>query len=252
MSTPIIKANLTPERIVKWLFGMVAVLLAANLLAIYTKYVMGHPYQIFWLFYFDEEANIPTLYSFVVLVICSVFLWITGSLEKVKIQKQSIFWKGLACVFAFIAIDELSGIHETFNNDGTKLLGGFTADGYLYYAWLIPYGVFFAVISIFFVKQYLRLPRQTKFILFIGMAVFLAGSVIFEMIGARYVATHDEGMDRLGYALIATVEELLEKIGIIIFLYAILKFYVAQHGKAEFRISISQKTKVVNNLRGVS
>lgn len=241
MSFPKLEAKLTPERIVRLLLIIVFLLLVANLLGIYTKYVAEHPYQIFWLFYFDAEANIPTLYSFLVLVVCSIFLWITGSLEKIKTEKQAAFWKALACVFAFIAIDELSGIHETFTNDGLKLLDGFTAGGYLHFAWLVPYGLLFAFISIFFAKHYMRLPNQTKLILFIGIAVFLTGAVIFEMVGGRYLCTHQEDMNRLGYALIATVEELLEMIGVIIFLYGILKFYVENAEKVEFRISISQK-----------
>jgi hypothetical protein len=58
------------------------------------------------------------------------------------------------------------------------------------------------------------------------------GAIFFEMARGRYLFTHpnESKYNSLNYALLATAEELLEMIGMIIFLYGIMMFYT-KHAK---------------------
>jgi hypothetical protein len=54
--------------------------------------------------------------------------------------------------------------------------------------------------------------------------IFVAGAVGMEMVGGRYVFYN--GKEELQYALMVTLEELLEMTGIIIFIYALASYII--------------------------
>jgi hypothetical protein len=91
-------------------------LLTANLTVIYLHYAHGFKYLRGFLhaFYFDNEANFPSLYSASVIALCSVFLWLIGRTDFVRRQRKSLYWNFLAVVFLFLSVDEHSRIpHQT-------------------------------------------------------------------------------------------------------------------------------------------
>jgi len=55
---------------------------------------------------------------------------------------------------------------------------------------------------------------------------FITGAIGFEMIGGRHFDLH--GKNNLLYSLIYTCEELLEMLGIVIFIYTLLKYIVSE------------------------
>src|SRR5690606_7365061 len=121
-------------------------------------------------FYFDHEANIPSLYSTLAILLASILLWQIGVMPEEKAKKQSPYWKFLAIVFLFLAADEFGGIHE-FLIQPMKSLVEQTAlsGGYLYFAWLIPYTILTLILAAVFLRFYWRLPRRTKIFFFIAV-----------------------------------------------------------------------------------
>lgn len=248
MSSRSFEAVLTPERTVRILILIVFLLLLGHLAALYTKHIASEQYGMLWVFHFDSEANIPALYSFVIIMACGALLWATASLHEVRIKQQTRFWKTLSCLCIIAALDEFTGFHQVLTTDSLKLLGDFTADGYLYFKWIIPYCLFFALMTAFLLNQFIRLPIHTKLTFLLGGTIFFVGAILFEMLGGHYLVTHpgESKYTSLNYALLATVEELLEMIGIIIFLYGIMKFYIkhAEQEKLEFKIRLAEKNTI--------
>jgi uncharacterized membrane protein len=70
---------------------------------------------------------------------------------------------------------------------------------------------------------------------FLSAGLFLAGTLGLEMAGGRYVEMHGNGT--FTYALIATVEETLELIGLVVFLYALMALTVRRQRAAKDRHS---------------
>ena len=162
MPTLKLKLNVTPKRVAAMLFTVVSFLLVANLVSIFLKSYLGREHSFFHTFYFGAENNLPTLYSFLTLWLCGVILWMMGSLDPIKLKRQTSFWRILSCTFFFLAIDELTSLHETLTATGRNLLGDFSGDGYLHFAWFVPYGLFFGFILLVLLKQFMGLPFATK------------------------------------------------------------------------------------------
>ena len=238
--------RITSSKIAIFLMGVVFVLLAINLLIIYLHHVRGYQHLRGFIqgFYFDTEANLPSFYSALAIVLCSILLWLIGCLAIEKKRKQSWYWKFLSVIFVLLAIDEFGGLHESMIQPLRRMMDQASFDSdYLYFAWFIPYTVLVLVLGLLFVKFLFRLPSATRLVFILGGIIFLSGAVGMEMVGGKYWAAQGwaiDGSDKvdLRYALIITLEELLEMVGIVIFVYALAKYYLRQTGGHAFVFTV--------------
>ena len=86
-------------------------------------------------FNFDEESNLPSLYSSLALGFCSYLLAIIATLKKKVKTKYAKHWQALAWIFLYLAIDEICSIHELLNPILKRVVN---AKGLLYFPWIIP------------------------------------------------------------------------------------------------------------------
>ena len=94
--------------------------------------------------------------------------------------------------------------------------------GFLLYAWVIPYGFLTLLIGVIYLKFLLNLPNNYAF-WFIGSgAIFVSGAIGFEMLGAN--ETDKLNGSALVYSIYYSCEELLEMLGIAVFIYALLRY----------------------------
>jgi hypothetical protein len=116
------------------------------------------------------------------------------------------------------------------------MLGQFLSfKGYPCYAWVFPAMFILMVMGAFYVKFYFDLPKVTKRMFSLAAGVYVGGGLVMEMVGGRY--SHVFGDNNAGFALLATVEESMEFVGIIILIYALI-VYVKEHiGKVEIEIN---------------
>jgi hypothetical protein len=218
------RLQFTPRKIAYWLLAIVAFLLLANLVSIYFKFVLNQDYGFTRTFYFNTEANIPSFYSALSMVMSSVILFFIGNLEMRIDKTQARCWKLLGYVFLFLSIDEFISIHENLTGMTRNIVGD--GGGYFYYAWVIPYVVVFGIIFVYLIRFFFRLPVRLRVQFAIAGTIFLTGAVAMEVIGGRY-AFHN-GTANLNYALLVTGEELLEMLGIIVFNYSLLKYFIKE------------------------
>jgi hypothetical protein len=96
------------------------------------------------------------------------------------------------------------------------------------YGWIIPavFGVTIFVLA--YIPFLVKLPKDTSILIFLAGAIFIFGAVGMEIAALPW---QEEGVDSdiWSGALIVT-EEFLEKIGIVLFIFALMS-YMAKHMK---------------------
>ncbi len=215
-----------PKRVAVYFLFVVLLLLSANILGIVSKYYFGHNtvYGLVKLFDFDTEKNIPTVYSTIALFFVSVLLLqITLTHKKLKLSYFS--WLGLSIIFLFLSFDEFVSIHERFTIPVSKLIS--TSEGTIHpAAWTIPYGVGLIVLIMVYYRFLADLTKRIRNLFLLSGAIYVTGAVGFEILGGRHVEVYGE--ENLIFTLFYTCEEVLEMLGIVLFIYTLLLYIAIQ------------------------
>jgi len=195
-------------------------------------------------FYFDEERNFPSTFSALIMILTAYLLWEISKQKKEVINKTSKYWKFLSSVFIFLAIDEYTSIHEHAGH----ILNLFTDKEFLFRGWYIPVLIIFSGISIFFIKFYFHLPKKTRLQFIFAAAVFITGAVGFELLSAIVLEDLVEGLNKALFLFVfITLEELLEMLGVIIFIKALLEYLVHNFQKIKVKYRIKGKNPTPDN-----
>jgi hypothetical protein len=239
----------TPMKITLYLLGIVAILLLANFVVIYIRFVLGLQFEFIKTFYFNSEANIPSFYSASAILFSAILLFLIGNLGSEREKGQSTSWKLLGYIFTFLAIDEFVSIHENLTGMIRNLIGN-VGNGYLHYAWIIPYVAVFGSVFVYLLRFFFRLPAATKCKFMMAGILFIGGAVGMEMLSGRYEYLHGREGD-LNYAMLVTAEELIEMVGIIVFIYALLKYCVenATTNRIRLGIEVNEDVPVSRQIR---
>lgn len=167
----------------------------------------------------DREASIPAWFSASVLLICSVLLAAITSARKRTGDQYVPHWGGLSIIFALLSLDESISIHELFNEPVRVL---WDLGGPLHFAWVVPGGAFVVILVLAYGRFVFHLPAKSRRLVIAAGALYLSGALGLEMVGGNW--TDFFGMQNWGYQVIATVEELLEMSGAILFLYTLMQY----------------------------
>jgi len=228
--------QITPQKIVTLLGGIaIFIILASVMLDVIEELTWG---QKFWgfrvKFDLDQEANVPTYFSTLILMISAVLFAVIGMLKPQGKGSFAQHWKGMGLIFFLLSVDETGVLHEKFI-DIFKLY--FEPTGIFYFGWVILAIPLVLIIAAAYFKFFLHLPAKMKILFVVSAFFYLAGAVGMEMVGGWFAENFGE--NRPFYNVITTVEEILEIIGIITLIYTLL-LYISQNFE-ELRI------RVVNN-----
>ena len=201
-------------------------LVAASVTGQVMKYIFGHPtiYGLVPLFNVSQEQNIPSLFSVLLLISCSILLSLIFYLHRKQETGLNMYWATLATGFGYLAIDEFTELHE---NVGIlfKPLIGIYSHGLLYFSWVIPAMALMIFLAIFYSRFLFKLPKATRISFIIAGLIYITGLLGIEMLGGHYHELH--GKENLTYNLISTLEESLEMLGLILFIRALLDYLSA-------------------------
>ncbi len=226
--------NLSPRKVTKLLLSIIALLIVFNLIErviVYSLNIDSDIQIISQYFNFDRESNIPSLYSALTLGFCSYLLAIISIFKKSKHARFAKHWKSLSYIFAFLAIDEACSIHESLI---PIMRGIVNAEGFLYFPWVIP-AFFMLIVFLLVFRKFIRaLPTKTKTLFILSGFVYVAGALGMELIGG-YLA--DVSGYNTAYGIASTIEELLEMLGIVLFINSLLSYIQSQ--LSEIRLSLS-------------
>lgn len=208
------------KQIVIGLCVILGVLFVANCTVHLIRVITGHDHMMGLspMFDFFMEANVPTWYSSFLLASSAAFLFVLYFVNQTRSERY--YWLALAFMFVFLSLDELAQIHEFMGGviSRTKAQGLFPSEHSS--SWVLAGGVMVAVVIGIFWKFWWGLTKDIRLLFFIAAFLFVGGSLGFEILQIYYVPLY--GSD-LGFSILVTIEETMEKSGIIIFIYALLK-----------------------------
>jgi hypothetical protein len=222
--------KIAPEKIVYTIGIIAALLVLANTVGYILKFVPKNPLvNNFTLVNLDLEANLPTYFSSLLLLCSGILLGLVASLKKTRKESYVFHWAFLSFIFVCMSIDEAASVHELLISPLRSL---FNVSGIFYHAWIIP-GIFFTLtVMLIYARFVIKLPKRTKFIFIAAGAFYVAGVIGMEMIGGKHITLY--GRNSLSYGLLTTLEETLEILGLILFIYGLLDYIRGLKMKIEF------------------
>ena len=156
--SPLRTALVKPRVILRYLAGSIVFLIAAHLvgLAVINKFPdRQFANTINRLFNLDLEANIPTFFSALLMIVAAALLFFIS----VHAARHKVKWKVLGFIFIFLCLDEAAQIHEETIYFIKKYLlfgvnGSHDFDGFLTYSWVVLYGFLFIGIVFYFSNSF--------------------------------------------------------------------------------------------------
>ena len=174
------------------------------------------------LFSVDGEARIPALFQTLVLFAIAITLWVIATHTRRGGDAMAVYWRILAFGFLFMAIDEACSIHENFyffsgqsETQRQERMGGL-----FYYSWTLTALIIVAIVGAVFIRFLLRQPRRLAGLMVLAGFCYVVGAVGLEMAAGKYISSG--GVSGLRMSMLQTIEESLELLGLLIFLYALL------------------------------
>ncbi len=219
--------NLTPSRLAiaprKVLAALVLLSLAFGAASVFGQYLRFFhgvdEHTGIYKFDVEEEANFPTYYSTLLLLVAACLLAIVARTMQLTADALWTRWRALAVLFFFLSVDEVAGVHEEVGKavPETDALGGT-----LYYGWVVVYAVLVVAVGWYILPALRALPRAHRMRFVLSAVVYVSGALFVELIeGAITIRTGDETWR---YQLVSTVQEVAEMLGVALFIWALLKF----------------------------
>jgi hypothetical protein len=187
-------------------------------------------------FNLDVEANIPTYISTILLLSCSILLYLIYLIKKSENDGSKFYWLLLSAFFLLMSMDEAAAIHEMLSNPIRAI---FDIGGFFYSAWIIPGMLIVVLVLVMFLRFWINLDTKTRVLFALSAAIFLTGAIGFEGIGGFYREKNAE-FDVM-YLFITTIEETLELTGTSLFIYSLLRYL--QFHYTEVLVKLVFKTK---------
>ncbi|MFO0869197.1 MAG: hypothetical protein U0935_09705 [Pirellulales bacterium] len=164
----------------------------------------------------NSEGNLPTWYSTVLIALAALLSYLAARAPHPVGQTTRGQWYGLTLAMLFVAADEGAQIHEKIN----VLLKPLHGQETYYFAWVGPWSALVVVLALLFGKFLRGLPFRHRYEILVAGAVYVGGALGVECIEAACFFRED-GVD-LRYEGIATVQELLEMVGMTLFIHAVI------------------------------
>ncbi|KMP11367.1 hypothetical protein UZ36_04770 [Candidatus Nitromaritima sp. SCGC AAA799-C22] len=208
------EVSISPAGVTRFLSAAVVCLV---LLHIVVQAVHFYVHELPWLlreiFDLDEEESFGTWFSAVILFVAAVLLFVIAHNKKKNHGQFIKHWYGLAFGFMIFSIDEVAGMHETFNT---------VTD----FAWTIPAAFVTVGVVIVYWKFLTHLPESIKKQFIIAGVLFVSGGLVVEHLADFYIEAYT--MKNFGYHLLIILEETMEMAGVIIFIRALLLVLVME------------------------
>lgn len=232
------------------LASIVVCLLLAHVMTQLAFYLLDHDTQrgLLRIFDLNEENNVPTWYASGTLLLCSALLAFVGLCKLRDTEGYATHWLALSAIFLLLSLDEVASVHEL---SGMWLYSIFPMTGYLFYTWVIPGAIMVCIVFCAFYRFLLHLPIRTRRLFLLAGILFVGGSIGLDLPEGYYHSLY--GNKTLAFSSMVLLEEGLEMVGVVVFLYALLSYIEKQGmsmrlvmkssegfvGKVDHRLSVS-------------
>jgi hypothetical protein len=175
------------------------------------------------IFNINREQSFPTWYSSSMLLLGGVTTAFIAAIKWTHREPHRFYWVGLSALFIYLSSDEGAGLHEYLTDPIGEALD---TTGPLYFGWIVAGIIAVVVIGLLFFRFWLAQDSRTRLLYFLAAGLYVGGGIGVEMVGSNL--WYLEGGSTLAYSTVGTIEELMEMLGAIVFLYAQLQ-YLARH-----------------------
>ena len=239
------RINISPPQITKLLIYIVLALTIIHCTLQFLEFGLGFERisHIRTIFDFEYDNNLTTWYSSVTLLACSLLLTIIAIAKKEDGNSYSFHWQILVVIFAIMSLDEVAMLHERAGNL-IDILSPVEYSGWLNYQWVLLGIPLTAIIAIAYFKFMLHLPARTRNLFLLAGGLFVGGALGLEILSG-YQASLNTSSQFL-YKLYMTIEELWEKLGVLVFIYALLTYIEKYIGSVQ--ISMGDNSSKQANL----
>lgn len=185
----------------------------------------GQFYELANRFDFEDEVSVPTWFSQILLLSIGLCGILISYLETVK--KRRIIWGLIGVGGVLLSIDEGSGLHEFVLQTLHVMFFSDASPTGQANAWLIVLPFILLLAGWFIYYMFSAIPRATLYLFILSGAVYLVGAI-----GVDLITSVVERESFLNQGVLVGIEETLELLGTILFLYATVRYTELTHGTA--------------------
>jgi hypothetical protein len=179
----------------------------------------------------NNDTSVGTWVSSFALLFSSVLLGLIAIAKRRLGDRYGLHWAGLSVIFLLLSIDEVATIHEALGDAGAEVAisMGFTPKGFVSYFWVVPGFIFVLTVLLAYLRFLSHLPKKYS-LLFLGAgAIYVGGALGVETLESQMAYLRDARGSDLKQVLdvirvIWIGEEILELLGIVVFIYALLSY----------------------------
>jgi hypothetical protein len=131
----------------------------------------------------NAEATLPAWYNGLLWFLAALYAWLIAEYLGRASKPWVAQWRGLAVLFVYASADEAAVLHETAGAFIERRIHEPTP-GFFYYGWTYLGVAAVLLVVVLFGRFVWNLPRVTRALLVASGAVFLAGALGVEMLGA--------------------------------------------------------------------
>lgn len=191
----------------------------ASFIAQLLRYPLDAPrvYGLVPLFDGDEEGNIPTFFSSFMWVACAALLCVRASAARGAAERYARHWMVLAAIFFLAGLDETAQFHELANRRIASAVG-VDVDTL---PW-VPVAAVLVLALLVAYRGFVRdLSRPVRRRAILGGMLLISGALGLEVVEAVSASADTETGDFVD-GLVSTVQELLEMVGVILVIDAMV------------------------------
>ena len=197
------------------------------------------------LFDLNGEANVPTWFSSIMLATCAVMLALIAIAKQATADRWFRHWLALSVIFLLMSLDEIASIHERSMRPMHNL---FELGPIFTNAWVLIAMPLLVVFLLLYARFLFSLPRRTGWLFVLSGVIYIGGVVGIEMISG--LMKYNYGLEDLRFALVTTIEESLEMLGITAFLYALTDYAGRERFLWGLSFSTTEQTHGIGPERG--
>jgi len=230
-------AALSSGVVVRLLAAATVLLVVLGTIVLVPKYLFGHDYVFGFVpkFDLDGEINVPTWFSSTLLLVAGLLLLYIGAASRREADPWARHWTFLAWVFLLLSADETSGLHGLLSG---PLRSAFRLSGALYHAWVLPVGAAVVMLGLAYLRFVSHLPHATRRLIVAAGVIYVVGAIGFELPEGMYRTAVGQNVT-IAYGFLTVLEETFEMAGVVLFIYALLRFIERRWGAIRITLTPS-------------
>lgn len=168
-----------------------------------------------------KALSIPTIFTVLIAFIATVLLGIITAIRYSQNDRYRGQWLGLSIFFLLTALDKGSALGTYFFKQFRGLMRGFIP-GFPDQKWITTLVILLVILVVFYPKFIAALPKKTKLMTSLSLAVYYVGFLFIERFADQYAVLYT--IDNLPYHILFSIGKMLEISGLILWITVLLDY----------------------------